>query len=90
MNTLITIIKNEPPEEVVLMFTRKQTGISLPVLDRFYSSSGWPYLKDNRGLFELLHNMREAGLITQSSLQITKGPHWREATFMLENKYVFE
>lgn len=90
IDTLTKIMKNEDPQEVVLMLTRKSSGISLPVLDRFYNSAGWPYIEHNLGLFEVLQKMRESGLIEQSGVQVTKGPQWREATFMLENKYPSE
>lgn len=87
---LTTIIKNEAPLEVILMLTKKDSGISLPMLDMFYSAAGWPHVKNNLGLFEVLQKMRVLGLIEQPATQITKGPHWREATFMLENKYPSE
>lgn len=87
MENLIKIMKNEDPLEVILMLVQKESGISLPILDRFYSSAGWPHVKNNLGLFEILQSMRNAGFIEQSGIQITKGPNWREATFMFEKKY---
>ncbi|MHA6197477.1 hypothetical protein ACX3YG_24265 [Pseudomonas wadenswilerensis] len=90
MHMLERIIKNEPPEEVILLLTRNTDGISLPRLDRFYSMANWPHVKHNLGLFEVLDAMKKAGLIEQSNLQITKGPRWRDATFMIEKKYPLE
>lgn len=87
IDRLVTIIQNERPEEVILMFTKKESGISLPILDGFYSTSGWPHVKHNLGLFDVLQGMRASGLIKQTNMQITKGPLWREAKFILENKY---
>ncbi|MEE1926312.1 hypothetical protein V0R50_30445 [Pseudomonas sp. 148P] len=90
MHVLERIIRHEPPVEVILLLTRSTDGISLPRLDRFYSMANWPHVKHNLGLFEVLDAMQKASLIEQSGLQITKGPLWREATFMAEKKYSLE
>ncbi|WP_095168751.1 hypothetical protein [Pseudomonas sp. Irchel 3H3] len=90
MNTIMTIILNEKPEEVILLFTKNELGISLPQLDRFYNRAGWAHVTDNMGLLNLVKSMSNAGVIKYRGTGIVRGPNWREPAFMFEGKYTFD
>ncbi|SFX64767.1 hypothetical protein SAMN03159316_2386 [Pseudomonas sp. NFR02] len=90
MSIIDTIVKEENPRDVILFVTRGENGISYPILDRLYNTNNWVNISNNLELMKLVDNMVSEGLIVSKNLTLTKGPNWKNPTFITENKYMFE
>jgi hypothetical protein len=87
MIDLDSLVKTESTADVILFLAGRKSGIGYPQLDRYFSNYKSSVIESGE-FMQVFEGLRKNGSVAWGDkMLVTKGPNWKEPTFVTQKKY---